>query len=657
MLRNNGKNDLTLDANGAFRFSDAVAAGNPYVVTIARQPDGQTCAVSAGQGTADADVGNVRVVCAAQTHVIGGTVSGLAGTLVLRDNGIDELHVSANGSFSFAQALPHGAAYDVTVRMQPVGQACTLANASGTATASITSVVATCVADPTSVPPPIPAPPSVSYAPKAFIFSWANLPQATFYRLGEDPTNSGTFSLMADNLTGTSYALQDLVLATSLIAPQAYRYALQACNSTGCSPWSTPVLPDPTKAIGYFKRPANSVVGQFGSSQSSVVFSPDGSLMAIAQPYIGAIQLYRNDAGNWAWMQTLGDPDPGSFVPTSLSFSGQGTLLAGSPLDGNNKVNVYTLGPSGWTLDQSWVSPGAGATAKGFGQSVSISLDGSVAVVAEIGGAPDFRPGAFHVFRKTSNLWATEQTVASPAGQQLDVFGVYATISADGSTVVVGAQYEDGSSALLKSGAAYVYSQPAGSTLWTLNTRLVATVPTAQAWFGTSVGVSANGDAVAIGARYEADAGLDRAGALYVFRRNGATYGLEQRLSAPVPQTSAAFGGFAVAFSNDGSLLATSSILDGATSTGVNGAMTPGGPGAGAAFLYEKGPSGWQARTFIKAPNPDAADQFGYALALSGDGKTLAVGALYEASTATGIGGDTSNNAAPPGTRGAVYLY
>jgi FG-GAP repeat len=588
------------------------------------------------------------------TFSIGGTVSGLTGTLVLRNNGADESSISANGSFSFTQALPNGATYEVTVRTQPDGQVCTLAGASGIVNAAVTSVVATCAADPSTALPPVPASPVVGYAPKAFLFSWANVPQATYYRLGEDPTNSGAFSLLADNLAGTSHALRDLVLSAP---PAAYRYALQACNRVGCSAWSAPVLPDATKAIGYFKRPAGAGAGLFGSIQSSVALSPDGMLMAVAQPDGGMIHLYRRDAGEWAWLQTLHDPDPG-FMPSSLSFSGEGTMLAGSPQDGSgvSKVNVYTRGASSvWSFDQTWLSQGPRSW-DSFGQSVSISLDGNVAVVSEIGGSPSFPPGAFYVYRKTAGQWAVEQRIESPAAQSLDLFGVYASISADGSTVVVGAQYEN-SGALSKTGAAYIYSRPAGATAWALNTRLEAAVPLAGAWFGTSVGVSGNGDVVAVGARNEADAGLSAAGALYLFRRNGASYQLEQRLSAPVPQTGAAFGGYAAVFSGDGSLLATSAQQDGATSAGVNGSTAPGGNNVGAAFLYEKRPSGWQLKTFIKAPNPGNGDVFGNALAMSADGKTLAIGARNEASAATGIGGDQADNSADVLNRGAVYLY
>ena len=58
------------------------------------------------------------------TYSVGGTVSGLTGTVVLQDNGGDNLSVTANGSFSFPAKLASGAAYSVTVLTQPSGQTC-----------------------------------------------------------------------------------------------------------------------------------------------------------------------------------------------------------------------------------------------------------------------------------------------------------------------------------------------------------------------------------------------------------------------------------------------------------------------------------------------------------------------------------------------------
>ena len=80
-------------------------------------------------------------------YSVGGTVSGLTGTVVLQDNGGDNLPVTANGSFSFATQLASGAAYSVTVQTQPSGQSCTVSAGTGTvASANVTSVAVTCAA-------------------------------------------------------------------------------------------------------------------------------------------------------------------------------------------------------------------------------------------------------------------------------------------------------------------------------------------------------------------------------------------------------------------------------------------------------------------------------------------------------------------------------
>jgi hypothetical protein len=58
---------------------------------------------------------------------------------------------------------------------------------------------------------------------------------------------------------------------------------------------------------------------------------------------------------------------------------------------------------------------------------------------------------------------------------------------------------------------------------------------------------------------------------------------------------------------------------------------------------------------FITGSNTTAGDEFGWGLALSSDGQTLAVGAPGEASNATGIDGDQSDNSVDGA--GAVYLF
>ncbi|MCA3156455.1 MAG: FG-GAP repeat protein, partial [Burkholderiales bacterium] len=62
-----------------------------------------------------------------------------------------------------------------------------------------------------------------------------------------------------------------------------------------------------------------------------------------------------------------------------------------------------------------------------------------------------------------------------------------------------------------------------------------------------------------------------------------------------------------------------------------------------------------QAVGYVKASNTGSSDVFGYSVALSADGNTLAVGAYGEASNATGVNGDDTDNSAS--ASGAVYVF
>jgi hypothetical protein len=74
---------------------------------------------------------------------------------------------------------------------------------------------------------------------------------------------------------------------------------------------------------------------------------------------------------------------------------------------------------------------------------------------------------------------------------------------------------------------------------------------------------------------------------------------------------------------------------------------------AGAVYVFVRSGPIWSQQAYVKASNTDANDQFGITVALSGD--TLAVGARFEDSAATGVGGDQADNTAP--NAGAIYVY
>ena len=144
-LLNNGTNPLTLSANGGFTFAGSQAAGS-YAVTVAIQPSGQTCSVTNGSGSiSGANVTNITVTCS-NTYTVGGTVSGLTGSgLVLKMNSSNLIVATGASSFKFSTSLLNGAAYAVSVGIQPVGQTCAVSNGTGVVSgANIANISISC---------------------------------------------------------------------------------------------------------------------------------------------------------------------------------------------------------------------------------------------------------------------------------------------------------------------------------------------------------------------------------------------------------------------------------------------------------------------------------------------------------------------------------
>jgi hypothetical protein len=150
ILQNNGTDEISLGSDGAFSFPTRVADGAGYLVTVKTQPQGQTCSVSNATGTVSgSNVTNVIVECISDVgrYTVGGTVSGLNGSVTLANNSSDEIVVNSDGAFSFPALLQDGDSYLVTVTAQPSGQLCSVANASGVVNANnVSNILVTCEA-------------------------------------------------------------------------------------------------------------------------------------------------------------------------------------------------------------------------------------------------------------------------------------------------------------------------------------------------------------------------------------------------------------------------------------------------------------------------------------------------------------------------------
>jgi N-acetylneuraminic acid mutarotase len=147
VLGDNGGNDATVSANGAFTFSTGVPSGSNYAVTVRTQPDGQSCAITDGSGTmGTGDVLDVSVACSDDTYNVAVAVSGLdAAGLTLENKGGDALSISRNGSANFDTPIASGSTYAVAVSSQPTGEVCIVSNGTGTVTDANVSVAVACV--------------------------------------------------------------------------------------------------------------------------------------------------------------------------------------------------------------------------------------------------------------------------------------------------------------------------------------------------------------------------------------------------------------------------------------------------------------------------------------------------------------------------------
>lgn len=184
--------------------------------------------------------------------------------------------------------------------------------------------------------------------------------------------------------------------------------------------------------------------------------------------------------------------------------------------------------------------------------------------------------------------------------------------------------------------------------------------------FGSSVVLSGDGQTLAVGAFTEssnasgidgnqADDSLVSAGAVYVFGRIGTTWAQQAYVKASNPDEGDSFG-WGVALSDDGNTLAVGAARESSNAAGIDGDQSDDSLGAaGAVYVFVRNGNVWSQQAYIKAAHPGAADFFGDSLALSGDGDTLAVGALGEDSSATGIDGDQTDDSLAGA--GAVYIF
>jgi len=196
-----------------------------------------------------------------------------------------------------------------------------------------------------------------------------------------------------------------------------------------------------------------------------------------------------------------------------------------------------------------------------------------------------------------------------------------------------------------------------------------------QGHTGNSIALSADGSTMAIGAPFESggsagingnqnDNSMYASGAVYVFSRQGDSWTQQAYVKASNPGQSDHFGS-SVTLSRDGNTMAVAAHFESSGATGINGDQQDNSiPQAGAAYIFTRTGGSWTQQAYVKASNTGRAgegdgvgdgDQFGYSIALSGDGQTVAVGAVSEDSAAQQFDGDQNDDSAQ--SAGAVYVF
>ncbi len=280
--------------------------------------------------------------------------------------------------------------------------------------------------------------------------------------------------------------------------------------------------------------------------------------------------------------------------------------------------------------------------------------------------------GIAYVYSRTSTSapWTLQSTLKASNVSPGDHFGYSVDISSDGNTLAVSARYEDGSGtgvnpasndSTTDAGAVYVFTR-SGST-WSQQAYIKSMVPGIDYRFGWSVGLSGDGNTLAVGELQDDGSGIgvnpqhdtlaDNAGAVYVYKRTGGTWAFDAYLKSSNMQENDLLG-YDVRLNYDGTTLVTSAINEDGGTSGINPADNNTINNAGAVYVFVKNGTVWSQQATIKSPNPDITDYYGQPVDISNDGNTLIIGAYLEDGNGKGVNPAMNNSLS---NSGALYVY
>jgi hypothetical protein len=253
---------------------------------------------------------------------------------------------------------------------------------------------------------------------------------------------------------------------------------------------------------------------------------------------------------------------------------------------------------SAWLEKQKLLAPD-GASENRFGNLVSIS--GDYAIVGVLSGDVHIYTGSAYIFKRDGTSWILQQKLIASDGADYDNFACSVSISGD--YAIVGASGDD------SRGSAYLFKRD--GTSWVQQQKLAGSDTAYQDGFGNSVSIS--GDYVIVGAIVDDDKG-DGSGSAYIFKREGASWVQEQKLTAS-DGAAVDFFGCSVSISGDNAIIGAYGDDDKGSSSG-------------SAYIFKRYGASWVQQSKLVASDGAADDRFGYSVSVTVD--YAIVGAYYD---------------------------
>ncbi len=420
----------------------------------------------------------------------------------------------------------------------------------------------------------------------------------------------------------------------------------------------------------------------------------DGDQTDNSAPLAGAVYIFERSNGIWsqrAYLKASNSQSQDTFgesvaidgdlvVVGAHRESSDATGVNGDQQNdnavGSGAAYVFEFVNGVW-IQQAYLKPADSDAGDSFGISVAISGERiAVGAIGDDSSIPGVNSdpfdnglsasGAVYVFGRTAGTWSQRAYLKASNPDGNDSYGRSVAIS--GNSVIVGAQSEDSSAAGVggdqldnsaeECGAAYIFAFTGGA--WVQEAYLKASNSQAWDYFGSAVAIS--GDLAVVGAKHEGSGwpgvggnqqnnSAPNAGAAYVFVRSSGSWSQQEYLKA---SNAGSYQRYGQAVAMSGNRILIGAREERSDATGINGDQDNiRGYMSGAAYLYELAAGSWKQLAYIKASNSSYPDYFGVAVGISGD--LAVVGADREASNATGVNGDQTDNSAL--YSGAAYVF